>query len=663
MWPASHLRRADRPRRRSSARGRGRPATARLSVEALEHRALLSVFPVTSLADSGPGSLRQAILDANATPGDDTIPIEVTGTINLAGALPTLSSNLTIEGPGADLLTVRRDSDGHYRIFEVESGTVVTLSGLTIANGFVQVRGNAFGGGILNHGTLTIEHATLADNVVEARGRVVDAYGGGIYNAPTGTLTVRNSMFTRNVARKVFQLGGITLDPVPSIGSGIANEGTATVSHSILVENGMQSDSFLGDESCIFNSYEATLILTASTVSRNQGSGIVNDLGSMTITDSTISENVGGLAGGIYNDSDVSLGNVVTIRNSTISYNHATGDFSGGIHNLNGLLDLFNSTVAYNTAAEVSEFGGAQVSSGRRLDPQDPELYTELRIRNTILAGDGSLPNVFGQLTSLGHNLNSDNTGGLNGPGDRVNTDPRLGPLQDNGGPTFTHALLPGSPAINAGDNTDAPATDQRGPGFPRIVGGTIDIGAFEVQQAPAVTVASVVINDGSAQRSMVKSVTITFSDVVNLDHGAFLLRRQDGEKVGLKVSTSVVDGKTVAVLTFTGRAIIGGSLADGNYTLTIRADRIHDRSGQQLDGDGDGAAGGNRVESFFRLYGDSDGDRDVDIRDLRRFLDTLGRRQGQPGFLDYFDFDSDGDVDPRDALAFFRRLGTRLRP
>lgn len=336
---------------------------------------------MTSLADSGPGSLRQAILDANATPGDDTIPIEVTSTINLAGALPTLSSNLTIEGPGANLLTVRRHSGGNYRIFEVQAGTVVTLSGLTIANGFVQVPGRAFGGGILNHGTLTIEHATLSDNVVEARGRVVDAYGGGIYNAPTGILTVRDSMLTRNDARKVFQLGGITSDPVPSIGSGIANEGTATVSHSLLVENGMQSDSFLGNESCIFNGYEATLILTASTVSRNQGSGIINDFGSMTVTDSTISENVGGLAGGIYNNSDVSLGNVVTIRNSTISYNRATGDFSGGIHNLNGLLDLFNSTVAYNTAAEVSEFGGAQVSSGRRLDPEDLELYTELRIR------------------------------------------------------------------------------------------------------------------------------------------------------------------------------------------------------------------------------------------------------------------------------------------
>ncbi len=71
-------------------------------------------------------------------------------------------------------------------------------------------------------------------------------------------------------------------------------------------------------------------------------------------------------------------------------------------------------------------------------------------------------------------------------PTDILDTDPLLGPLANNGGPTMTHALLPGSPAINVGDNTDAPEWDQRGTGFPRIVNGTIDIGAFEVQGSPA---------------------------------------------------------------------------------------------------------------------------------------------------------------------------------
>jgi hypothetical protein len=93
--------------------------------------------------------------------------------------------------------------------------------------------------------------------------------------------------------------------------------------------------------------------------------------------------------------------------------------------------------------------------------------------------------NAEGTITSLGYNLCSDNGGGfLTAPGDQVNTDPLLGPLQDNGGPTFTHALLKGSPAIDAGDPsfTPPPFYDQRGLGFDRVVNGRIDIGSFEVQ-------------------------------------------------------------------------------------------------------------------------------------------------------------------------------------
>jgi hypothetical protein len=156
----------------------------------------------------------------------------------------------------------------------------------------------------------------------------------------------------------------------------------------------------------------------------------------------------------------------------------------------------------------------------------------------------------------------------------------------------------------------------------------------------------------------MVTSLTVTFSGVVTLDDGAFQLRRHGGGPVDLNVAASVVDGKTVAVLTFAGNGIIGGSLADGNYTLTIRANRIHDSSGQRLDGDSDGKEGGNYRDDFFRLYGDSDGDHDVDLRDLSRFLGALGRREGQHGLLNYFDFDGDHDVDFRDALAFLGRLG-----
>src|SRR5262249_36341377 len=103
----------------------------------------------------------------------------------------------------------------------------------------------------------------------------------------------------------------------------------------------------------------------------------------------------------------------------------------------------------------------------------------------TIIAGNASYtgPDLYGSLGSLGHNLigNTSHGSGFHET-DLLNVDPLLGPLKDNGGPTLTHALLPGSPAIDAGDNSDAPEWDQRGPGYPRIVNDIIDIGAFEVQ-------------------------------------------------------------------------------------------------------------------------------------------------------------------------------------
>ena len=175
--------------------------------------------------------------------------------------------------------------------------------------------------------------------------------------------------------------------------------------------------------------------------------------------------------------------------------------------------------------------------------------------------------------------------------------------------------------------------------------------------------VESIVLNDGSPQRSMVNRITVTFSGAVTLDPGAIELRRQDGTLVGLQILTSVVDGRTVAALTFTGADVIGGSLADGNYTLTVRGDRVHDRFGRPLDGDSDGMPGGDRVEAFFRLYGDSDGDRDVDLLDLGRFLSTFGRRRGDPRYLWYFDVNGDSRIGLIDLLAFTRRLGGHLDP
>ena len=217
----------------------------------------------------------------------------------------------------------------------------------------------------------------------------------------------------------------------------------------------------------IDNENNATLTITNCTISGNVaglGGGIFNN-GMLTITSTTISGNFSSNGGAVYN----SGGGTLTITNSTVSGNSAGS--GGGIFNI-AAFAITNSTFSGNSA----QLGGGIFST------------ETVEIGNTILNAGKSGANIVnsgGTVTSHGYNLSSDDGGGvLTGPGDQINTNPLLGPLQDNGGPTFTHALLPGSPAINTGDPifTPPPFFDQRGPGFNRVVNGRIDKGSFEVQ-------------------------------------------------------------------------------------------------------------------------------------------------------------------------------------
>ena len=208
-----------------------------------------------------------------------------------------------------------------------------------------------------------------------------------------------------------------------------------------------------------------SLTITDSTISGNsagfRGGGIYSVNGNTTIVNSTISGNSSSVGGGIY-----SYRETINITNSTISGN-SVGGRGGGIFFYYSLGNITNSTISDNSA---NSGGGIY------------ESYGTVNLTNTIIANSTGGDCELGFSASIGNNINNLIEDGSCNP--LLSGDPNLGPLQNNGGPTETHELLPGSIAIDAGNNAGAAGltTDQRGPGFDRIVNGTVDIGAFEVQ-------------------------------------------------------------------------------------------------------------------------------------------------------------------------------------
>jgi predicted outer membrane repeat protein len=398
-----------------------------------------SIIAVTNTADSGPGSLRDAL--ATAVNGDIIDATGVSGTILLTSGELQITTSVTIDGAGAGSLAV--DGNGTFRVFDnLTSG--VTISGFTITNGSAP-GGN--GGGIFHEGgnaaTLRISDCVVSGNSAD--------FGSGIFNL-NGAVTVNNCTISGNVAAS--SGGGID----NSASDGAAN---LTITSSTISDNSATAN----DGGGILNGAAGTTLSTAS----------------LSIINSTLSGNSAtGNGGAIANSADaLPNGARATITNSTFSDNSATVD-GGGI---------------YNNASGEFEIG------------------------DTILNAGSSGATIFntGRATSLGYNLSSDDGGGvLTGTGDLINTDPVLGPLQDNGGPTFTHALLPGSPAIDAGDPAFVPPPnfDQRGPGFARVVNGRIDIGSFEVQVAgtptPSPTASPTATSTATATATSTATATAT---------------------------------------------------------------------------------------------------------------------------------------------------------
>ena len=192
------------------------------------------------------------------------------------------------------------------------------------------------------------------------------------------------------------------------------------------------------------------------------------------------------------------------------------------------------------------------------------------------------------------------------------------------------------------------------------------DLG-FRVASVPAPYVASVDVNGGGAWRSMVTSLVVTFSQLVTIDAGAFeVMQRGTGTAVDVAFTTAEVNGKTIATLTFSGELTEYGSLVDGNYQLTVLGDSVHDPlSGLTLDGDEDGAAGGDYVfgdalvDNFFRLFGDLDGSRFVGNNDYAVFRLAFRTEFGDDGYDSQLDSDGSGFIGNNDYALF--RLHFRI--
>jgi hypothetical protein len=463
-----------------------------LTVALLALPTAASANPITVNDESDPDgtgcTLEHAIIAANtdsasgncptgSASGTDVINFNLgsVNTITLAGALPTITTNIDIMGPGSSLVSV--SGNGQFRPFRYTNGSAVgSITGLNVTDGFCDETcpSGAAGGGIVAAGTLTLTDVTVTSNAVSIIGGTdVFPEGGGIANS--GTLHLVLSAVTGNM---VFAMNATNQNGAE--GGGILNNGTLTLDRSMVAGNTATASAGGGN--------------SASAV----GGGIENLFASTFISRSTISGNSASATGGtaannaqgggvlMLNGMNVALTlDRATVTGNSVSSGGGAGSVqAGGIYaaGIDGsAFTVVSSTISGNTAPDTANlvFGGETQS-----------------IKNSIISNPlgGGANCLLPSTASQGFNLEDHDTCGFGQPTDKPSTDPMLdSTLRTNGGPTLTLALLTGSPAIEAGSSSPGETTDQRGllrpsddisvPTAPGSDGS--DIGAFEAQGQP----------------------------------------------------------------------------------------------------------------------------------------------------------------------------------
>lgn len=548
------LRRARRQRRRSRNPSNQTPAQ---HSEKLQDRTLLTTFIVSSTADSfdnvfgdgvaadddGIDSLRAAIQETNALAGPDTIYL-TSGIFtlsfdgfdddnSLAGDLD-ITGDLTIIGAGSDNTII--DAADIDRVFDIQAGANVRISGVTIRNGTARN-----GGGVRNFGTLVLEDSVVEENVAEGafdsvgggiaigsgatltldgvtvRNNTSEDHGGGLYSSDS-TVTITDSIFENNSTEmdgggiSVFNgslnmTGGAIRNNAADLDGGGLSMESAVVSLAEVSVTGNTATEEGGGVNVFGAGGELRLFTStiASNTATNEGGGIRAVGVTLGLLDTTVSENNTSLGGGgLFSDSSV-----VEIQNSLFAGNTATEDGGGISHNGSlGSLGISNSTFSGNAtllsggAIFNNSFGvtalvnatvtanSAGTSGGGIRSLTSTGLGNTIVAENTAVSGDFD---VSGFYSTLGNNLigRVDNAFGLffGQNNDQMGfsnsvLDPGLLPLADNGGATLSHGLLLASSAVDAGNSTGAALVDQTGnlrnqdgdrDGF-----GGVDIGAVE---------------------------------------------------------------------------------------------------------------------------------------------------------------------------------------